>query len=409
MLEISRRVASRFAASDTHDKSVALMKFLSRVTQTLGVAEHVYVVGGAVRNWLLQKPIKDIDVVVDSVALGKDSDWLATQIAKKIKAPTHLTTNQYGVAILTVKGTWVLDGHNLQGEVIEIANARKESYGGASGKGYKPDTVEPATIEEDLKRREFTFNSLLWRLKDLTQGPEQAQVLDLLGVGRKHLEDLELRTPVDPDKTFSDDPTRMLRAIKFVARYGFKIPPDMLASIRKNASKLKQMPWDAVRKILVEDILAGPSPRASVTLLHDLGLGHVIGEILQTTPGFATALAKGLADKEIHLLLDLLDLGWVFKTPVSFLSRAEQIRLREVLLSHAEDPEFEAAFVAAILKPPIDQSRLFDVLGLAPKERGKVLPAARSAILTFPELSQNPGKLEAYLTKTLKVLPGGLG
>jgi tRNA nucleotidyltransferase/poly(A) polymerase len=373
-----------------HETSVALMKFLSEAARRLGVAEHTYIVGGAVRNFLIDQPIKDLDVVIDSVALnGKDSEWFAKELQRAIPAATSLVTNQYGVAILTIKDGWSVGTENLKGEVIEIANARKESYSedpSSPGKGYKPHTVDPATIEEDLVRREFTFNTLLWRLLDLEHGPERAEVLDLTGLGKKHLEDRILSTPVDPDKTFSDDPTRMLRAIKFVAKYGFKIPPDVLASIRRNAQKLKQMPWDAVRKILTEDILEGPSPRKSVELLKHLGLADVLKEMLHETPGFAAALGRSLTESEIHLLLDLLDLGWAFKTPVSFLDRNDQLRLREILLGNAEDPAFEKAFVAALVKPPVDQQRLFTEYAIPPKERQVVTQVARRLLIDDPTI-----------------------
>jgi len=389
MLKLTRRVVERFKAASAHARSVALMKFLSRVTQALGIAKHVYVVGGAVRNWMLDQPIKDIDVVIDSIGAKRDSEWLAKRLEDAIPAGTNLTTNQYGVAILTVKDPWVLDGHDMKGEVIEIANARKESYGGEGGKGYKPHAVEPATIEEDLVRREFTFNTLLWRLLDLEHGPDRAEVIDLLGVGKQHLEEKELRTPVNPDKTFSDDPTRMLRAIKFTAKYDFKIPSDVVTSIRRNAPKLKQMPWDAVRKILVGDILEGPAPRESIKLLKHLGLSDTIGEMLHEEPGFAAALARSLSDKETHLVLDLLDLGWAMKTPFSFLKPAELIRLREILLGSADDPGFAKDFVQALMKPPINQPRLFEELSIPPKERGSVSQAARKLLLVDPELARS--------------------
>jgi poly(A) polymerase len=237
-------------------KITALMKFLSQAATRLGVASHTYIVGGAVRNFLLDLPPKDVDVVIDTVALGgkKDSSWFAKQLQRFIPAQTNLTENQYGVAILTISGAWLLEGHSMQGEVIEIANARKESYGDPSGKGYKPHMVEPATIEEDLLRRDFSVNTLMWKLLDLEHGPERAEVLDLLGVGRKHLEEGVLQTPLNPDRTFSDDPTRMLRAIRFCIKYNLKIPPEMAESIRRNAPKLKNVPWNAVL-VLVQSLL----------------------------------------------------------------------------------------------------------------------------------------------------------
>jgi len=148
--------------SAAHVKSIALMRWLSRAAKELRADQHIYVVGGAVRNFVIDKPIKDVDVVLDAVALGRgrDSAWFAKQLQKRIGARSKLATNQYGVAILTVSGDWEVDGHNLKGEVIEIANARSESYGGEVGKGYKPSDVQVAPIEKDVKRREFTFNCM---------------------------------------------------------------------------------------------------------------------------------------------------------------------------------------------------------------------------------------------------------
>jgi tRNA nucleotidyltransferase/poly(A) polymerase len=403
---LAPRVAQRFLqkrAEEAHGRSVALMKFLSAIARHLGVAEHVYVVGGAVRNFLIGMPIKDVDVVVDSVNLkGKDSEWFAKQVADAIPVRTHLKTNQYGVALLMISDPWKLEGHDMKGEIIEIANARKESYGGSGGKGYKPDTVEPATIKEDIERRDFGFNTLLWRMLDLADGPDRAEVIDLTGLGRQHLEERILSTPVDPDKTFSDDPTRMLRAIKFVAKYGFSVPSEIAGSIRRNAPKLKQMPWDAVRKLLVDDILEGPSPRKSVGIMRHLGLTDVLKEMLHEQPGFATALSRSLNEADTHLLLDLLDLGWVVKTPLAFLARDQQVRLREILLQNADSPEFEKRFMAYLLKPPIDQARLFARFNIPLRERGLLMQLARNLLLDDPGLSADVGRLETEMEGRLQ-------
>lgn len=409
MTAASERIVARFLQADgprvaAHERSIALMKFLSAVARHLGVAEHVYVVGGAVRNFLISQPIKDIDVVIDSVALGgRDSAWFADEVARAIPTKTNLTTNQYGVAILTIAGDWQLAGESMRGETIEIANARKESYGGAGGKGYKPHLVEPATIEEDLRRREFTFNTLLWRLLDLEHGPDKAEVIDLTGLGREHLEERLLHTPSDPDTTFSDDPTRMLRAIKFIAKYGFKVPVEVATSIRRNAPKLKNMPWDAVRKILVEDILEGPAPRESIKLLVDLGLADTLREMLHDTPPFASALARGLSEADTHLLLDLLDLGWAFRTPISFLDRGQQVRLREVLLGLG-DAEAHG-FVEALKKPPVDQMKVFEEFQLSPKERPIVNAIARALLLQDPSRAFNVPLLQAEVERAVAMRP----
>jgi len=379
-------------AQDASTRSLVLASFLSKITKSLGVGEHVYVVGGAVRNFLLKVPIKDLDIIIDSVSLGegRNSEWLAEKIVSQIPVRVNLTTNQYGVAILTVSEFWTLDGFEMKGETIEIANARKESYGGAEGKGYKPHMVEPSTIEEDILRRDFTSNTLLWRLTDLEHGPEKAEVLDLTGLGRGHLEEGLLSTPVDPDKTFGDDPTRMLRSVKFVAKYGFRIDPKVESSIQRNAAKLKQMPWDAVRKILAFDILDGPAPRQSLTLIQNLGLAKVLGEMLADEQGFAAALGRHLIDADAHLILDLLDLGWTMRSPLSFLDREGQLRLREVLSEHPGDEEFEYRYLSGLRKPLVDQEALFTKFSIPVKERGVVAQVARGILLREPTLIEQP-------------------
>jgi tRNA nucleotidyltransferase/poly(A) polymerase len=388
--------------------ALALMKFLSQVSKRLGVGEFAYVVGGAVRNHLMGLPPKDIDVVFDSVgAGGKDSEWFAKKVQGEIPVRTSLITNQYGVAILTLAEPWTIEvGVTLpKGETIEIANARKESYSddpSSPGKGYKPHMVEPATIKEDTIRREFRVNTLMWRLIDLEEGPEHAKVLDPTGHGLEDLKDRVLRTPQDPDKTFSDDPTRMLRAIKFVAKYGFKIAPEVHASIQRNAPKLKAMPWEATYALLTGDILEGPAPRRSIELMKELGLADVVKEMLVENPGFAAALGRSLSATETHLLLDLLDMGWSMKTPLSFLSPEQQTRVREVLLSYDEANGKD--FIEALKKPPIDQPKLFAKYSIPPKERGNVNNLARQLIIEDPSLVWGWGgleqALEAKLSKT---------
>ena len=273
--------------------------------------------------------------MIDSLSAGKDADWLAESLGKMIPAQTSFTPNQYGVAILMVKGPWEVDGQDMKGEIIEIANARKESYGGIKGKGYKPSEIEPATIEEDLKRREFTFNTLLWRLSDLASGPEKAEIIDLTGCGMKDLKDGILACPSDPDKTFADDPTRILRAIKFTGKYGFKIPPDLAKAIKRNAPKMKQMPWEALGTILVGNILKEPTAQKSLKQMKQLGILDVLSDIIKDTPPFASYLAKQLnKERRVGLLLDMMDLGLPAKTPLSGLKlNPKQIqRFREIVI-----------------------------------------------------------------------------
>jgi len=408
-VRLARQVAARYA--NARNKQAVLMKFLAVQAKRLGVSEHTYVVGGAVRDWLMGKPIKDVDVVIDSVNLGRgrDSDWFAKELAKAIPAKTSIVTNTYGVAILSISTTWLLDGLDMQGEVIEIANARTEEYDddeNSPGKGYKPTKIEPSTIDEDILRREFTFNTLLWRLLDLVDGPEKAEVIDLTGLGRKHLEEGLLTTPIDPDTTFKNDPTRMLRAIKFIARYGFRMPPEVAASIRRNAPKLKRMPWDAVRKILVDTIIGGPNPRKSLVLMSDLGLNQVLKEMTEENQPFANALSKNLKDKDVELLLDFLDLGYAIRTPMPFLDKKERDRFRAYLMSLP--PEEGRALNEALRKPPLsNQLDLINRYNIPPQQRGTIMDTARRLLLEKPELALNAKRLEDEVEDVIRKQHGG--
>jgi tRNA nucleotidyltransferase/poly(A) polymerase len=401
------KIALRFVNAGTHARSVALMKFLSRLAIELGVAKHIYIVGGAVRNFLMDPegtnyPIKDLDVVVDSIALGKDSDWFAKQLAKVIPAQTNITTNQYGVAILTVKGDWDLEGNSMKGETIEIANARKESYGGVGtkGKGYKPTDVQPATIEEDIRRRDFTLNTLLWRLLDLANGPDKAEIIDITGLGRSHLEQKLLHTPLDPDRTFLDDPTRMLRLIKFSIKYDLDVTDEVKSAVKRNAPKMKQMPWEAIATILVRDILNTPSAREALLTMASFGLIDVLAEMIQEEKAFASYMAgqMGSGNRDVALLLDLADLG-LGSRPVEFLAKEQQIRLREITTSLSRDEAND--FFKLLKNPPVNNIALIEEFGLQGRDRARPAAIARKALLDTPELAFHPDRLQAVVRSSL--------
>ena len=307
----------------------AMMIWLARLASSIkykgkNVGEHTYVVGGAVRDWLLGKDVKDIDIVIDSVSLGGyDSDRLAKDIASRTNA--SVATNQYGVAIVTIRGDlWLVDSVgnrvNLQGEVLEIANARSESYGGEEGKGYKPHEVVAATIEQDVIRREFTFNTLLWRLSDLKDGAQGAEIIDLTGKGLEDLQAGVMRTPVDPDKTFTDDPTRMLRAIKFGARQGWDLDPETEASIRRNAHTLSQVPQNAVATILTSNVF--PHRAKGASWVVRLGLDDILGEIYEKDAAFASTIDGELKSLPVKDLIGMIEAGLPFPEPWADLATA---------------------------------------------------------------------------------------
>lgn len=381
---------------------IALMKFLSQAATRLGVSKHVYVVGGAVRNFVIDKPIKDIDVVVDSVALnGKDSEWFASRLQVMIPVRTSLATNQYGVAILTVVGDWELDGHSMKGEVLEIANAREETYG-AGGKGYKPSDVKPASIEADVYRREFRFNTLMWRLADLANGPDKAEIIDITGCGLSDLKAGVMACPSDPDKTFSDDPSRMLRAIKFLVRYGFEVKGDVADSIRRNARALMNAPQEAIAQLLVKDILQDKTSVKALKAMKKLGLLDVIAEMLVNDKAFAATMANWANDKNVAHLFDMLDHGLPLTTPLSFLEPDERDKLRKIA---AVLPSAEATRLLAALKQPGKALADKNFIPQLAAERGvtknamgdfakKIGAVVRAALLNNPDLIRQPDVLK---------------
>ena len=287
-------------------------------------------------------------------------------------------------------------------EVIEIANARKESYAGAGGKGkgYKPEDVSPATIEEDVFRREFTFNTMLWRLLDLAEGPDKAEIIDITGLGQKHLKEKLLQTPRDPDIVFGDDPTRILRLLKFQARYNLKIPSNVADSVRRNAPKMKNMPWEAIGTILVNDILSSPAARRALGIMVDLDIIPVIREMVLESKPFATFLARQLREnRNVQLLLDLADLGMSASTPVSFLSPKQVQRLREITITMDEDDANR--FVSLLQQPPIDNMALIEEFQIPANQRKNLMFLARESLLASPHLALFPERLTQAVRERL--------
>lgn len=232
------------------DKSVTdeeLLGLLRRAAADLGVK--AWVVGGYVRDKLLNRPHPNPDVVVEQ----GDALALARRFAELAGAPPPVTFERYGTAQVT-----------LPGHLVEFVTARAESYAPDS---RKPD-VRPATLDEDLRRRDFTINTLLMDLG--------GKIHDSLG-GRADLEAGLLRTPADPLRTFADDPLRMLRAIRFAAELGFNPAPNLIPAMRDMRSRLAP-PVISVERISDElrRMLASDRPKLALELLDDAGLLDLI-------------------------------------------------------------------------------------------------------------------------------------
>jgi tRNA nucleotidyltransferase/poly(A) polymerase len=384
----------------TQEASVALMRWLSQATKSMGVAQHVYVVGGAVRNFLIDQPIKDIDMVVDSLAIGRgrDASWVAKEIARRIPALTDIVTDALMVSKVFIKGSWVLEGFQMEGEVIEIVNAREEVY--EEGSGHKPIRVDPTTLERDVLRREFTFNTLMWRLLDLAEGPDRAEVIDLTGCGIKDLNNKEMRCPQDPNRTFFEDPTRIIRTIKFAFKYGFSLPPDVKAAARKQAPQLKRIPsktWSVLQTVVLDN----PQYKKALDVMLDLGVVEVLTEMIQEDQAFATTLSNYAEKQGVAYLFDLMDVGIPVKSILGLFTSEEQARIREVTISM---PREEALGYVGMLKNPgvayADKNfvpNLARELGVKPKDMVTLMPkvtqAGRTLLLREPSLASDPALL----------------
>lgn len=226
--------------------SNTIFEVISKASQELNTES--YVIGGFVRDLLLKRGSKkDIDVV----AVGSGIE-LALKVSELLpKKPKVQVFKTYGTAMLRFEDT-----------DIEFVGARKESYTHDS----RNPTVENGTLQDDQNRRDFSINALALSLNPSNYG----ELLDPFG-GISDLETKTIKTPLDPDITFSDDPLRMLRGIRFATQLGFEIHPESLASITKNAERIKIISGERVVEEL-NKILLTDKPSLGFLLLYKTGL-----------------------------------------------------------------------------------------------------------------------------------------
>lgn len=241
----------------------------------------VYVIGGWVRDLLLNRPCKDIDIV----AIGSGIE-LAQHVASKLG-------NRYRVNVYKNFGTAQIVYEDYD---IEFVGARKESYRSESRKPI----VENGTLEDDQNRRDFTINALAISLSAGNYG----ELLDPFN-GIPDMESKILRTPLDPDITYSDDPLRMMRAIRFATQLNYTIEPKSLESITKNKERIKIISKERISDELNKIILA-PIPSVGFKLLFDTGLLHYIFPQMVLLQGVENRNGKSHKDNFYHTL-EVLD------------------------------------------------------------------------------------------------------
>lgn len=240
-----------------------------------------YLVGGYVRDLLLNRTSKDIDFMV----IG-DGILFANNVADKYKPrPEVVIFKNFGTAMLKI--------HEWD---IEFVGARKESY---SKKSRKPDVV-PGTFEDDLSRRDFTINALAISMNNENYG----ELTDLFG-GVKDLDNGIIKTPLDPIITFNDDPLRMMRAVRFASQLGFSLFPETKEGIEKCAERISIVSMERVSDE-INKILLSPMPSVGFKLMFDTGLmKYVMPEVANL---YGVDTINGISHKDnFYHTLQVLD------------------------------------------------------------------------------------------------------
>ena len=260
--------------SITEELNKSVFRRLSEVADSVGVP--CYVVGGYVRDIILGRKSKDIDILVGS---GID---VASRYASTLgKGASLAVFRNFGTAQVKYRGL-----------EVEFVGARKESY---SHDSRKP-VVEDGTLEDDQNRRDFTINDIAVCLNSDRFG----EVSDPFG-GISDIEKGIIRTPLDPDTTFSDDPLRMMRAVRFASQLQFEIEGKTLAAISRNASRLKIISGERIIDEL-NKIMASPRPSVGLRLMERTGLLQLVLPELTALKGVESIDGRGHKDNFLHTL-----------------------------------------------------------------------------------------------------------
>jgi putative nucleotidyltransferase with HDIG domain len=260
---------------DCSGKELFILKKIANASTELGMA--AYLIGGFVRDKIIGRPSKDADIV----CIG-DGILLAEKVADRFSPRPN-------IAFFKNFGTAQLKADDLE---IEFVGARKESY---SYDSRKP-AVEPGTIEDDQNRRDFTINALAISLNKEDYG----QLIDPFdGIG--DIERKIIRTPLDPLQTFSDDPLRMMRAIRFAAQLGFNIEENTFKAIKEDRDRIKIVSQERITDEL-NKILLSKKPSIGFDLLYKSGLLHLIFPQLVNLTGAEYIDGKGHKDNFYHTL-----------------------------------------------------------------------------------------------------------
>jgi len=256
------------------DQYASIFKKIGGMADALNL--EIYLIGGFVRDIFLQRESKDIDIVV----IGKGIDF-AKKVAQILPNSKFSFFENFGTAQVIYEDL-----------ILEFVGARKESYQSNSRKPY----VEAGTIQDDQERRDLTINALSIGLNSHNYG----KVIDPFN-GLEDLDHQIIRTPMDADTTFSDDPLRMLRAIRFATQLGFKIEEKTFEGIERNKERIKIISQERITDELNKIILS-PVPSIGFEYLFDTGLLALIFPEMVKLYGVETINNNSHKDNFYHTL-----------------------------------------------------------------------------------------------------------
>ena len=260
------------------------------ITRAIGIEADrlgvdAYIVGGVVRDYFLQRPCTDIDIVCVSQGNEGGEVHIGIELA-------HAASRALGGSKVSVFKNFGTASFMSNGLEFEFVGARCESY---SRDSRKP-IVENGTLEDDQRRRDFTVNALAVCINADRYG----ELVDPFG-GIRDLDAGILRTPLDPDITFSDDPLRMMRAVRFASQLGFRIADDTFEAIARNAHRLEIVSAERITAEL-NKIMLSPTPSLGLKLMHKCGLMALVLPEIEALAGVETVDGRGHKDIFYHTM-----------------------------------------------------------------------------------------------------------